>query len=124
VKKRLIKFINKHHSDSNYLFWPDLASAHYAKDTIETFDQLGIKYVHKEENPPNVPQLRRIERFWAYLKAKVYANNWTAKTPEELIKKVKKELKTFTLNYCQTLLANTKTLVRKAADYGPLSVIN
>jgi hypothetical protein len=39
VKKRLIKFINKRHSDGNYLFWPDLASAHYAKDTIETFDQ-------------------------------------------------------------------------------------
>jgi hypothetical protein len=28
IKKRLIPFINAHHSDGNYVFWPDLASSH------------------------------------------------------------------------------------------------
>ena len=31
IKKKLIPFIAKHHSDGEYVFWPDLASAHYAK---------------------------------------------------------------------------------------------
>jgi hypothetical protein len=31
IKKRLLLFINQHHSDGKYIFWPDLASSHYAK---------------------------------------------------------------------------------------------
>ena len=31
VKKRLKPFIDEYHSDGNYLFWPDLATAHTAK---------------------------------------------------------------------------------------------
>ena len=27
--KRLMPFINQHHSDGNYVFWPDCASSHY-----------------------------------------------------------------------------------------------
>jgi transposase len=124
IKKRLMKFINKFHSDNNYIFWPDLASSHYAKDSIAAFNKLGIKYVLKEENPPNVPQLRGIERFWAHLKRNVYENGWTAKTAEELIKKIKSEIKKFGPENCQALLQGTKTKIRKAADNGPLSVIN
>ena len=30
IQKRLIPFINEHHSNDKYLFWPDLASSHYA----------------------------------------------------------------------------------------------
>jgi hypothetical protein len=38
INKRLVKFIKKHHSDENHIFWPDLSSAHYATDTRATFD--------------------------------------------------------------------------------------
>ena len=34
LSPRLLPFIHKHHSDFNYLFWSDLASAHYSKETI------------------------------------------------------------------------------------------
>ena len=29
LQKSLLPFIQEHHADSNYIFWPDLASAHY-----------------------------------------------------------------------------------------------
>jgi hypothetical protein len=38
INKRLVKFIGKHHSDQNFIFWPDLASSHYAKDTLAEFE--------------------------------------------------------------------------------------
>lgn len=34
IKKRLIPFIKKYHSDNNFVFWPDLASSHYANSVI------------------------------------------------------------------------------------------
>ena len=32
IRKRLIPFINQHHVGDSILFWPDLASAHYAHE--------------------------------------------------------------------------------------------
>jgi hypothetical protein len=45
------------------VFWPDLTSAQYAKDTLVRLEELKIEYVPIKENPPNVPQLRQIENF-------------------------------------------------------------
>ena len=78
----------------------------------------------KNLNPPNVPQMRPIEIFWAILKRKVYSDDWTAESIEHLIKKIKKELKNMPSNVCQNLMSGLKTKVRKAADNGVLSVIN
>jgi hypothetical protein len=43
------------------VFWLDLASIHYAKDTLARLEELKIEYVLEEENPPNVPRLRLIK---------------------------------------------------------------
>jgi hypothetical protein len=58
----LHKFIQKHHKNQIIVFWPDLASAHYGKDTLVELEELKIEYVSKEENPPNVPKIRPIEK--------------------------------------------------------------
>jgi hypothetical protein len=78
IKKRLIKFIEKYHSDDNYILCPDLLSSHYPIKTISSFEELGINYVKREENSPNVPQLRNIEKFWVHLKRNVYSEGRTA----------------------------------------------
>jgi hypothetical protein len=52
--------IQKHHSDLKYIFWPDLASAHYTIDTVTWLTE-NVHYVPKRLNPPNVPQARPIE---------------------------------------------------------------
>jgi hypothetical protein len=124
LNKRLNKFIEKHHSDGKYIFWPDLASSHYANATQAEYVRLNIKVVPKTSNPPNVPQVRPIENFWAILKERVYKNGWTAKNIEELIRKIKLELKNMPITICQNLVSGLKTKVRKAADNGVLSVIN
>jgi hypothetical protein len=64
----LHKFIEKHHKNEKIVFWPNLPSAHYAKDTIVQLEELNIEYVPEEENPPKVPQIRQIEKFWVNLK--------------------------------------------------------
>jgi hypothetical protein len=52
------------------VFWSDLASAPYTKDTLVRLEELKIEYVPKEENPLNVPQLRAIKKFCVNLKKK------------------------------------------------------
>ena len=36
LKKRLLPFINKHHRGGKYVFWPDMASSHYA-NTVQNW---------------------------------------------------------------------------------------
>ena len=45
------------------------------------------------DNPANLPEVRPIEDFWSILKAKVYENNWEAKTLHQLEVRIKKCLK-------------------------------
>jgi hypothetical protein len=75
------------------VFWSDLASAHCTKDTLVRLAELKIKYVPKDENPPNASQIRPIENFWANLKRKVYNNNYSPKDINCLMAKIRKVLK-------------------------------
>jgi transposase len=75
------------------VFWPDLASAHYAKDRLVRLEELKIEYVPKVDSPPNTPQIRKIENFWANLKGKVYSKNYRPKDVKCLMEKIRKELK-------------------------------
>lgn len=69
LTRRLLPFIHKHHEIGDVLFWPGLATSHYAKTFTEFMRQKNLNFVSKEENAPNVPQCRPIERFWALCKA-------------------------------------------------------
>ena len=67
LQKRLLPFYNKHAVKP--IFWPDLATIHYSKDAIAWYKANKVTYVDKNHNPPNTPELRPIERYWAKLKA-------------------------------------------------------
>ena len=60
LKRRLIRFIKKYHSDSNSIFWHDLASAHYAESVYDCKNESEIEFVEKYENPANLPECRPI----------------------------------------------------------------
>lgn len=66
LKKRLFKLYKQHYHPP--IFWPDLATCHYARETLELLRANSIDFVSKEENPPNCPQLRPIETYWAIVK--------------------------------------------------------
>ena len=67
VSSKLLKFINKHHLQDEYIFWPDLAMSHYAKTKIDWLNKHNVTFVMKHMNPQNVPKARPIEDFWSIL---------------------------------------------------------
>lgn len=107
LSKRLLPFLRKKHSRDKFVFWPDLASSHYAKSVQTWLDEHKIEYVPRHLNPANLPEVRPIEDFWAYLKSLVYAEDYQAKTIPELIARIKKCLKNVDLNFVQRLAADT-----------------
>ena len=107
IKDGVLPFINKHHSDGNYKFWPDLASSHYATEVVEYYRAQKIKFVEKCENPANVPEVRAIEDFWSILKGKVYENGWKAENLTLLKNRIRLYVRKMDPNLVHRLLAGT-----------------
>lgn len=80
IQARLIPFLSKFEIN-NILFWPDMATVHYTKNTTDELKAQKINFVEKTENAPNVPQARGIERYWALCKME-YARR--SKPPKSL----------------------------------------
>lgn len=78
LKKRLLPFLKSH--DVPPLFWPDLARIHYAKQTLQWYSENEVTYVPVNLNPPNCPQLRPIETYWALVKQKLKKDQKKAKS--------------------------------------------
>lgn len=120
---KLKQFIGKYHTGDEIMFWPDLASCHYAKKTLNWLTEQNIPFVPKKDNPPNVPQARPIENFWAVLKRMVYEKGWEARNEQELINRIKRKLKQIEINTVQNLNRDIRSTLRKIEDNGPLSVL-
>ena len=103
LEKRLLPFVRSHSSPT--LFWPDLASCHYAKTTLKWYDDNDVRFVPKNMNPPNCPELRPIEHYWSIIKGILKKNTneaknlndfkrkWetaTQRIPKETVQKMKK----------------------------------
>ena len=58
--------------------------------TQDFLTQNDTYFVPRDHNPPNSPQIRPIENFFGILKQHVYAGNWSAKSREGLIRRIKK----------------------------------
>ena len=93
INKRLLPFIAKFHSNGNYLFWHDLAKAHYSNIVQQCLTEKNIPFVSRVDNPPNVSQGRPIETVWTVLERKIYENNWEAKSIGHLVKRIKQKAK-------------------------------
>lgn len=115
IKQVLKPFIDVHYPDANYWFWADLAPGHKAAETCSLLDELQIDYVEEDLNPPNAPQLRPIERFWAHLKRKVYKNGWEAQNLQQLKVKIEKVVRKIPISYYQNLMKNVNSKIFKAA---------
>lgn len=118
IKKRLIPFIERYHSHGKYIFWPDLASAHYAKSVISYLNEKNINFVKKNENPPNVPEIRPIEDFWGILKGLVYKNNWQAENLDKLKNRIKYCMKKIDKDLIQSLAQSTRSRVNSVRLHG------
>ena len=108
LASRLLPFIKRHHSDGNYIFWPDLASSHYAESVLDFLIENSIEHVDKIDNPANLPEARPIENFWSILKGKVYENAWEASSLKQLRLKIKKCLSELDNTTIQGLIEGVK----------------
>lgn len=81
LQKRLLPFLRKH--EVSTFFWPDLASCHYSKMALEWFQRNEVVLVPREANPPNCPELRPIERYWALIKREMKSTKKVAKNIED-----------------------------------------
>lgn len=105
LNRRLLPFIQQH--GGSVLFWPDLATSHYAKTTMKWYQDNNVVVVPKDANPPNCPELRPIERYWALMKRalkktkrtakneKAFRNNWRrayTEVDESTVKKLMSNL--------------------------------
>lgn len=69
LKKRILPFIKAH--EGPVKFWPDLASCHYSREVLQWYRDNGVDFIEKDLNPPNCPQFRPIEKYWAIVKQKL-----------------------------------------------------
>lgn len=120
LKKKLLPFIKKHYPNGDYIFWPDLASSHYSKETQNFMREHEINFVEKHLNPPNCPNLRPIESFWAKVKREVYAEGWVPKNIEELEERVKSVMRKQRFRDCESMMANVAKKVRLADRKGSM----
>jgi hypothetical protein len=124
IKDKLMKFINSHQQPrDSIIFWPDLASAHYAKATTDLLTSLSVTFVPREDNPPNLPQCRPIEDFWSLLKSEVYRDGWEAKTIRQLKMRITAKLKTIDFSPVQNDFASMLRNLRCVAREGPYSTL-
>lgn len=113
IEKRLMPLYNAHNIPP--LFWPDLATCHYANDTIACYDRNNISYVTKDCNPPNSPELRPVEKFWAIMKQKLIKCYKPAKNVDDFKKKWNLAVKSLGEDVVKTLMKRLKTKVRNFA---------
>ena len=118
LEARLIPFINAHHLDGQYIFWPDLASSHYSKKTQTYLEAQKVNYVAKKDNPANVPECRPIERFWAELKKDVYWEGWEAQNLKQLERRIRSRVKNFSQARLDKLFRGVRTKIRSTGRHG------
>lgn len=91
LEKRLLPFLQQH--DEAPLFWPDLASCHYSKSVLEWYEANSVHFVPKDMNPPNCPELRPVEQYWAIMKRELRKSKKTVKDEKDMLRKWKKKLR-------------------------------
>lgn len=82
LQKRLLPFLRQHKIPT--FFWPDLASCHYSRETLKWYNDNGVTFVPREANPPNSPELRPVERYWALTKRNLKDTKQEVKTVDQL----------------------------------------
>ena len=90
---------------------------------MEFLKNQGIAYVEKSENPPNAPQIRPIENYWAMLKMKVYEGNWTGKNRPQMIRRIKQKQKELDHGIVIRMFDNLKGRIHIAKENGLSSLI-
>jgi hypothetical protein len=69
------------------IFWPDLASCHYAKDAMNWYETNQVDVIPKAMNSTNCSQLRHIGQFRAIVKRKLKKSGRSAIDAKQMLQK-------------------------------------
>ena len=97
IKDRLTPFINRYHNIEQVLFWPDLASSHYAAMMTKSFDEQNNNFVSREKIHRHVLLIITI---WQILEETVYASSWEAKRVDQLKRRIQQQLRQIDMKSC------------------------
>jgi len=101
LKEKLVPFIKKNYSPGDYVFWPDLVSAHYAALVTIYLKNQKIPYIPKFMISANLPKALPKKDLWANLKKEVYKGNWRANNHTELENRIRRCLGNMDLKVVQ-----------------------
>ena len=122
LEPHLVPFLNTHYPHGGYIFWPDKASAHYARISTDFLDTNNVCYVKKADNPTEVPQCRPIEDFFGLLATRVYHQNWIAKDVPALKRRIQKCISEIPPGTVQATLETVRKRLLRAYRVGLLEV--
>ena len=66
LENKLLQLIQLHNVPA--WFWLDLASLYYSEPIQDWYKVNNVDVVPKDMNPPNCPQFRPIEKYWAIVR--------------------------------------------------------
>lgn len=118
LKKRILPFIRQH--KTNVMFWPDLASCHYSKEVLEWYAANNVNFVAKEINPPNCPEFRPIEKYWAIVKRKLRGCGKEVRNAQQMRLKWNKFAGTVSPATVQIMMASITSKVRQFVRNGEM----
>lgn len=110
MQKRLSPFIHMHRSPVK--FWPDLATCHYSNTTKLWYEANQDDVLPKWLNPPNCPELRPIERYWAIVKGKLKRSGSIVENEKSMLIALNKYAAKVDRKCVQKLMSNIKKNTR------------
>ena len=99
-----------------------MATSHYKKIVVDYLKSKNVEFVSKDENAPNVPHLRPIEKFWAICKQEYKKLENPPKNISDVSSEWKKIRKEVGEKFGKNLMKNLKKDIREAAKKGTQKV--
>lgn len=106
-----------YYQGNKILFWPDLASSHYAK-SLSWLTNHNICFIPKKANPINVRKARPVEDFWGMLAGMVYECGWEVKSERQLKRRIRQKIKAMDVKVMQNMMERVRGKLRQLEGTG------
>ncbi|KAF2881252.1 hypothetical protein ILUMI_24919 [Ignelater luminosus] len=120
LSKRLIPFIK----NRDVLFWPDMATCHYAVQCTEFLKESNVDFVTKVNNAPNTPQVRPIEKYWALLKREYAKRKTPAKNLNSFCRIMQTTARKVSENNGPALMSHLRKKLRQVGRKAYMNLIS
>ena len=101
-----------------FMFLPDLVTSLYGKKAKEFYDENKINIVPKEGNPPNCPELRPIEKYWAHMKSYLKGTKSRTFNLKDFRRKWRYQSKLLSKGFVQSLMNSLRSQNLRSEFFG------